>query len=158
MLRVIDPQVKANQKRVGLEVSEAIAHAVKLANVDVVAAYPITPQTHIIESIAEMVTTGELHSAYIPVESEHSAMTARAVKATADMSGFTDIIEKAGGHLLVDSCPLNFNLDTTKAIANDSAKMTHYIMGMKGWENMHYGTMEECINAAISGKWEGELR
>ena len=35
-------------KRVGIEVSLAIAEAAKLANVDVVAAYPITPQTHIV--------------------------------------------------------------------------------------------------------------
>ena len=85
-------------------------------------------------------------------------MTARAVKATADISGFSDIIEKAGGHLLVDSCPLNFNLDPTKSMANDSAKMTHYVTNMKGWENVHYGTMQDCLSAAISGKWEGELR
>ena len=41
-------------KRIGLEVSLALAEAVKLANVDVVAAYPITPQTHIVEHLAEL--------------------------------------------------------------------------------------------------------
>lgn len=63
-------------KRVGLESSLGIAHAVKLANVDVIAAYPITPQTHIVEGLAEMVANGELDAEYIPVESEHSAMSA----------------------------------------------------------------------------------
>ncbi|MFC1928449.1 transketolase C-terminal domain-containing protein [Chloroflexota bacterium] len=63
-------------KRVGIEVSLAVAEAAKLANVDVVAAYPITPQTHIVESLAELVANGELDAAYIPVESEHSAMSA----------------------------------------------------------------------------------
>ncbi|MBA7649265.1 Pyruvate synthase subunit PorA [subsurface metagenome] len=63
-------------KRVGIEVSQAIAEAVKLANVDVVAAYPITPQTHIVEHLAQLVADGELDAAYIPVESEHSAMSA----------------------------------------------------------------------------------
>jgi len=63
-------------KRIGIEVSRAIAEAVKLANADVVAAYPITPQTHIVEDIAELVANGELDAAYIPVESEHSAMSA----------------------------------------------------------------------------------
>jgi len=63
-------------KRVGIEVSAAIAEAAKLANVDVVAAYPITPQTHIVESLADLVANGELDAAYIPVESEHSAMSA----------------------------------------------------------------------------------
>jgi len=62
--------------RVGMEVSVALGEAVKQANVDVVAAYPITPQTHIVEHLAELVANGELDAAYIPVESEHSAMSA----------------------------------------------------------------------------------
>jgi pyruvate ferredoxin oxidoreductase alpha subunit len=63
-------------KRVGMEASLAIAEAAGLANVDVVAAYPITPQTHIVEHLAELVANGELDTEYIPVESEHSAMSA----------------------------------------------------------------------------------
>ncbi len=63
-------------KRVGLEASHAAAEAARMADVDVVAAYPITPQTHIPERLAEMVANGELEAAYIPVESEHSAMSA----------------------------------------------------------------------------------
>lgn len=63
-------------KVVGMEVSIAIAEAAKLANVDVVSAYPITPQTHIVEHLAELVANGELDAAYIPTESEHSAMSA----------------------------------------------------------------------------------
>jgi pyruvate ferredoxin oxidoreductase alpha subunit len=63
-------------KRVGMEGSFAVAEAAKLANVDVVAAYPITPQTHIVERLAEMVANGDLNAEYIPVESEHSAMSA----------------------------------------------------------------------------------
>jgi len=62
-------------RRVGLEASHAAAEAAKMANVDVIAAYPITPQTHIPERLAEMVADGELNAAYIPVESEHSAMS-----------------------------------------------------------------------------------
>jgi pyruvate ferredoxin oxidoreductase alpha subunit len=63
-------------KKVGMEVSVAVGEAVKLANADVIAAYPITPQTHIVEHLAELVADGELDAAYIPVESEHSAMSA----------------------------------------------------------------------------------
>lgn len=63
-------------KKVGLEVSLAVSEAVKLADADVVAAYPITPQTHIVEHLADLVADGELRAAYIPVESEHSAMSA----------------------------------------------------------------------------------
>jgi pyruvate ferredoxin oxidoreductase alpha subunit len=63
-------------KKLGIEVSLAISEVVKLANVDVVAAYPITPQTHIVEHLAELVAEGELDANYITVESEHSAMSA----------------------------------------------------------------------------------
>jgi pyruvate ferredoxin oxidoreductase alpha subunit len=58
-----------------IEGSHAIAEAVKLCEPSVVAAYPITPQTHIIERIAEMVADGEMRAKYVNVESEHSAMS-----------------------------------------------------------------------------------
>ena len=57
--------------RVGVEVSIAVADAVKLANADVIAADPITPQTHIVEHLAELVADGELDVEYVPVETEH---------------------------------------------------------------------------------------
>jgi len=56
--------------------NKAVAAAVKEVKPYVIAAYPITPQTEIVEQIAEYVTSGELDSRYIPVESEHSAMAA----------------------------------------------------------------------------------
>src|SRR5208337_633476 len=62
-------------KPIGIEVSIAVAEAVGQCNVDVVAAYPITPQTHIVEHLAELVADGELDAEFIPVESEHSAMS-----------------------------------------------------------------------------------
>ncbi|HBL23155.1 MAG TPA: pyruvate ferredoxin oxidoreductase [Deltaproteobacteria bacterium] len=60
----------------GMEVSIAASVAAKLARVEAIAAYPITPQTHIVEHLAELVANGELEAAYINVESEHSAMSA----------------------------------------------------------------------------------
>ena len=54
-------------RRVALEASHAVAEAVRMADVDVIAAYPITPQTHVPERLAEMVANGELSAAYIPV-------------------------------------------------------------------------------------------
>jgi pyruvate ferredoxin oxidoreductase alpha subunit len=75
--------------RVGIEVSIALADAVKLANPDVVAAYPITPQTHIVEHLAELVANGELDAEYIPVESEHSAMSACIGSAASGARTFT---------------------------------------------------------------------
>ncbi len=63
-------------KIVGLEGSFAVAEAVRMVNVDVISAYPITPQTHIVERLAEMIADGELDAEFICVESEHSAMSA----------------------------------------------------------------------------------
>jgi len=76
-------------KREGIEVSLGIAEAAKLANVDVVAAYPITPQTHIVEHLAQLVADGELDAAYILVESEHSAMSACLGASAAGARAFT---------------------------------------------------------------------
>ncbi|MCE1172445.1 MAG: pyruvate ferredoxin oxidoreductase [Azovibrio sp.] len=76
-------------RRVGLEVSLACAEAAKLANVDVVAAYPITPQTHIVEHLAELVADGHLDAEFVPVESEHSAMSACVGSSAAGARTFT---------------------------------------------------------------------
>ncbi len=62
-------------KRVGMEVSIAVAEAACQADVDVVAAYPITPQTHIVEHLSELVADGHLDAEFVPVESEHSALS-----------------------------------------------------------------------------------
>jgi len=62
-------------KRVGMEVSIAAAEAVKLARAECISAYPITPQTHIVERLSELVADGELDAEFVPVESEHSALS-----------------------------------------------------------------------------------
>ena len=66
----------ATAKRVGMEVSIAVSHAVQLARTEAIAAYPITPQTHIVEHLSSLVANGELEAEFINVESEHSAMSA----------------------------------------------------------------------------------
>lgn len=63
-------------KRLALSGNYAVAYAVKMADVDLIAAYPITPQTTIVEKLSEFVANGELNAEYINVESEHSAMSA----------------------------------------------------------------------------------
>jgi pyruvate ferredoxin oxidoreductase alpha subunit len=59
--------------REALEGSLAIARAVALAKPDVVAAYPITPQTHIVENISKLVADGTCRTEFVSVESEFSA-------------------------------------------------------------------------------------
>ncbi len=59
-----------------LQGDEAVAEAVRQSGVDVVAAYPITPQTIIVEKLAEYAAKGNLGGEFVSVESEHSALSA----------------------------------------------------------------------------------
>ncbi|MFB0560573.1 MAG: transketolase C-terminal domain-containing protein [Candidatus Lokiarchaeia archaeon] len=61
---------------VALTGNEAVAHAVKQSRPDVIAMYPITPQTQIVEELSQFHADGELDAELIPAESEHSAMSA----------------------------------------------------------------------------------
>ena len=63
------------KERKGIEVSLALAEAVGQADCDLISAYPITPQTHIVEHLSELVADGHLDAEFVPVESEHSAMS-----------------------------------------------------------------------------------
>ncbi|MEM1931225.1 MAG: transketolase C-terminal domain-containing protein [Sulfolobales archaeon] len=63
-------------KLVPLSGNHAVAYAAKAVDVDVIAAYPITPQTAVVEKLAEFVANGELDAEFIHVESEHSALSA----------------------------------------------------------------------------------
>jgi len=63
-------------KIIPLSGNSAVAYAVKSADVDVISAYPITPQTTIVEKLAEFIANGELDAEMIHVESEHSALSA----------------------------------------------------------------------------------
>jgi len=57
-----------------MEGSHAIADALKLCKPEVIPAYPITSQTHIVEKLSELVADGEIDAEYLNVDSEHSAM------------------------------------------------------------------------------------
>jgi pyruvate ferredoxin oxidoreductase alpha subunit len=58
-----------------MEVSIAVSHAVQMSRAEAIAAYPITPQTHIVEHLSTMVANGDLDAEFVNVESEHSAMS-----------------------------------------------------------------------------------
>jgi len=65
-----------NNKITAITGNEAVAYAIKQINPDVMAAYPITPQTDIVEKYSEYVADGLVNTEFITVESEHSAMSA----------------------------------------------------------------------------------
>ncbi len=64
----------STDKVVVIEGTHSASYAVKLARVQVVAAYPITPQTGVVEKLSDIVSAGDLDAKFIKVESEHSAM------------------------------------------------------------------------------------
>jgi predicted aconitase len=85
--------------------------------------------------------------------------TPRALKDTADLNGYTKMIEDAGGHVLSDTCPAIGRVmpKGTTVVATDSAKQAHYlpaIMNVQTW----FGSVEDCVNAALTGRWSGELK
>jgi predicted aconitase len=84
--------------------------------------------------------------------------TPRALKDVADRNGYTEIITEAGGILMTDTCPAYGQVRPkgAKVAATDSAKQAHYlpaVLGLQTW----FGSQAECIEAAITGQWRGEL-
>ncbi len=75
--------------RQALEGSQALARAVALCRPQVVSAYPITPQTHIVENISKLVADGELKCEFVSVESEFSAASVALGAAMAGSRAYT---------------------------------------------------------------------
>ena len=69
--------------------NHAVSYGAMLSRVDVIAAYPITPQTQVVEELSEMCASGRLDARFIKVESEHSAMTACVGASQAGVRAFT---------------------------------------------------------------------
>lgn len=85
--------------------------------------------------------------------------TARAIKDAADRIGYSETIRNAGGYLMTDSCPAIGKVKPpgVKVAATDAAKHAHYMpptLGIDTW----FGSAEDCIQAAVSGRWEGGLK
>ncbi len=77
------------QEVLALNGDEAVAYAAKQSDVDVVAAYPITPQTIIVEKFSEYVADGEVETEFVCTESEHSALTACLAASVTGARAFT---------------------------------------------------------------------
>lgn len=104
-------------------------------------------------SIKEIAEIAELlNGRKISPNTEFWVASSRTVKQLADMRGYTEVIEKAGGKFACDTCmavaPLKGRF---KAIATTSAKGCYYSRQNKMLTKM--GSLGECIEAAVSGKW-----
>lgn len=83
----------------------------------------------------------------------------KAITALAREAGYASVIEEAGG-IFDDSCmgamqPLVYFGTGTKTVATNSARAAHYAIRMLGSKSL-YGSTQNCIDAAITGKWRGQ--
>jgi len=102
-----------------MEVSIAASEVVAMADVDVIPAYPITPQTHIVEHLAELVASGHLDAEFVTVESEHSAMSTCVGASAAGARVFTSTSSQ-GYALMSEICYIasSMRLPIVMAVAN----------------------------------------
>jgi len=96
---LVPVEKKIAQRRIALTGNHAVALAVKMCRPEVIAAYPITPQTPVVEKLAEYTNNGELDAEFIPVESEHSAMSAVIGASAMGARTFTETSSQGLAHM-----------------------------------------------------------
>jgi pyruvate ferredoxin oxidoreductase alpha subunit len=145
--------------REALEGSLAIARAVAMARPDVVAAYPITPQTHIVENLSKLVAEGDLHTEFVSVESEFSAASvvlgaaatgARAYTATASQGVLLMsevLFNIAGLRIPLVMTVANRAVGAPLSIWNDQSDS----MAVRdaGWIHLHCASNQEAVDTTI---------
>jgi predicted aconitase len=84
--------------------------------------------------------------------------TTRLFRQTAEDMGYADIIEKAGGVMTQDMCIAFSGTQVSGTIATDSIKAAFFYSGFssKTTRRVWFGTIQDCIQAAITGKWKGK--
>src|SRR5512136_1247395 len=139
----------------------AAALGVKLAGAQVIAAYPITPQTPLTEKLAELIEAGEMQAQYIPVESEHSALAACIAASSAGARAFTatsangllymheQIHWAAGARLPIVMCVVNRAVGAPWTIFND--QQDSIAQRDTGWIQIYCRDNQEIIDSIIQG-------
>ncbi len=144
---------------VALDGATLVAHAMRQVQPDVVAAYPITPQTVITEVFSEFVANGEVGTEFIPVESEHAALSAcigaaaagaRAQTATSGpgLALMWEVMYVTSGNRL----PIVMHLATRALSAPINILCDHSdVMGIRdtGWVILLAETSQEAYDNAI---------
>ena len=84
--------------------------------------------------------------------------TPRALREVAEHSGHAAIIRAAGGQVVSDTCPAISRImpKGTRVVATDSAKQAHYLPAITGVETW-FGSLADCVRAAIDGRWSGSI-
>ncbi|MDD5111535.1 MAG: transketolase C-terminal domain-containing protein [Candidatus Altiarchaeota archaeon] len=142
-----------------IEASHAVSDAVRMVKPAVIAAYPITPQTHIVERLSEMVANGELESKYINSESEFAAIssclgssatgvrsyTATSSQGLALMNEMLYIV--SGMRLPVCMTVANRALSAPINIWNDHSDTMS--VRDSGWIQLYAETAQECFDLTL---------
>ncbi len=137
----------------------AAATGVKLSRAQVIAAYPITPQTPLTEKLSEFVESQELDAQYIPVESEHSAMAVCIAASTAGARAFTatsangllymneQLHWAVGARLPVVMCVANRGIGAPWTVWNDQQDS----MSQRdvGWIQLYANDHQQIIDSVI---------
>jgi len=137
----------------------AAATGVKLAGAQVIAAYPITPQTPLTEKLSEFVASGEMQAEYIPVESEHSALAVCIAAASTGARTFTatsangllymheQIHWAAGARLPIVMCVVNRGVGAPWSVWNDHQDSIS--QRDTGWIQIHCAGHQQIIDSVI---------
>jgi len=142
-----------------VEVSAAVAEAVKLCNPEVIPVYPITPQTHVSETLAQMLADGEFDSEMIRVESEQSAMAACVGAQATGVRSYTATSRQglalmheilyiaAGMRLPIVMTVVNRSLSAPLSIWND--QQDSFSERDTGWIQIHVEDGQEAFDTHI---------
>ena len=139
--------------------NDAAATAAKLARVQVIAAYPITPQSPVVENLSKWVESGELPAEFVAVESEHSALTvcigastvgARAFTATS-ANGLAYMTEQvwwaAGARLPIVMCVVNRAMAAPWNVLND--QQDSMSVRDAGWVQLYCRDNQEILDTTV---------
>jgi pyruvate ferredoxin oxidoreductase alpha subunit len=137
----------------------AAALGVKLCRANVIAAYPITPQTPLTERLSEYVEAGEMKAEYIPVESEHSALAVCIAASSAGARAFTatsangllymheQVQWAAGARLPIVMCVVNRAVGAPWNVWNDHQDSIS--QRDTGWIQIHCADHQQIIDTVI---------
>lgn len=137
----------------------AAANGVKLTRAQVVAAYPITPQTPLTEKLSEFVDAGEMDAQYIPVESEHSALSVCIAASSAGSRSFTatsangllymseQLHWAAGARLPIVMCVVNRGIGAPWTVWND--QQDAFSQRDAGWIQLFACDHQQIIDTVI---------
>jgi pyruvate/2-oxoacid:ferredoxin oxidoreductase alpha subunit len=137
----------------------AAAIAAKLCNIQVVAAYPITPQTSLAEMLSQFIESGELKAEYVRVESEHSALTVCISASTVGARTFTSTSSHgllymheqlhwaAGSRLPIVMCCVNRGVGAPWSIFND--QQDSISQRDTGWIQIYCRDNQEILDSVI---------